>query len=136
MTRKAPAHGDARPFRGVWNSRKTTQIGTSGNESNLSTLIRCCEQTIHQIRAIGRKEGLLDDEFRQNMQRNLASQLQQVSKQCREQQKGYMVELKSRKGVSSSEALDWGRLRSFGPEQVVEVRSTPLWVKTLVDQQK
>lgn len=27
--------------------------------SHVSTLIRCCEQTIHQIRAIGKKEGLL-----------------------------------------------------------------------------
>eukprot|EP00435_Cladocopium_sp_Y103_P071653 s617_g38.t1 len=66
--------------------------------SHVSTLIRCCEQTIHQIRSVGKKEGLLDDEFRQNMQRNLASQLQQVSKLCREQQKTYMAELKQRKG--------------------------------------
>ncbi|CAJ1328341.1 unnamed protein product [Effrenium voratum] len=62
--------------------------------SHVSTLIRCCEQTIHQIRAVGKKEGLLDDEFRQNMQRSLASQLQQLSRQCRELQKGYMAELK------------------------------------------
>ena len=34
-----------------------------------------------------RGDGPEDDEFRQNMQRSLAAQLQQVSKQCREQQK-------------------------------------------------
>lgn len=72
--------------------------------SHVSTLIRCCEQTIHQIRSVGKKEGLLDDEFRQNMQRNLASQLQQVSKLCREQQKTYMAELKQRKGSMPPEA--------------------------------
>jgi len=66
--------------------------------SHVSTLIRCCEQTIHQIRAVGKKEGLLDDEFRQNMQRSLASQLQQLSRQCRELQKGYMAELKRKSG--------------------------------------
>jgi len=70
--------------------------------SHVSTLIRCCEQTIHQIRAVGKKEGLLDDEFRQNMQRNLASQLQQVSKLCREQQKTYMAELKRKSSGPSA----------------------------------
>jgi len=73
--------------------------------SNISTLVRCCEQSIHQIRSAGKgprgtgEDALLDDEFRQNMQRNLASQLQQLSKQCRETQKEYLAEMKKRKGL-------------------------------------
>lgn len=46
----------------------------------------------------------MDDEFRQNMQRNLASQLQHLSKRCRELQKAYMTQLKSRKEVPSAAA--------------------------------
>jgi len=73
--------------------------------ANVAAQIRVCEQTIHQIRHIGRKkEGVLDDEFRQNMQRNLASQLQHLSKRCRELQKAYMTQLKSRKEAPSAAA--------------------------------
>jgi len=71
--------------------------------SNISAMIRRCEQSIHQIRAQRKpKEGLLDDEFRQNMQRNLASQLQQLSRQCREIQKEFIAELKRRKGQETA----------------------------------
>lgn len=64
----------------------------------IATQIRVCEQSIHQVRTAGGGEGaLLDDEFRVNTQRSLAAQLQQLSKQCRELQKGYMKEVKSRR---------------------------------------
>lgn len=69
--------------------------------SRVSMQIRCCEQTLHQIRAAGgANSGLLDGEFRQNVQRNLASQLQQLSKQCREAQRAYLAELRRRHAVA------------------------------------
>lgn len=60
--------------------------------SSISTLIRCCEQSIHQVRTygMGSSSAVMDDEFRQNVQRSLAAQLQQLSKQCREAQKDYL----------------------------------------------
>uniref|UniRef100_A0A7R9ZWX9 t-SNARE coiled-coil homology domain-containing protein n=1 Tax=Pyrodinium bahamense TaxID=73915 RepID=A0A7R9ZWX9_9DINO len=59
--------------------------------SSIATLIRCCEQSIHQVRTYGGTDtALMDDEFRQNVQRSLAAQLQQLSKQCREAQKDYL----------------------------------------------
>eukprot|EP00930_Biecheleria_cincta_P032619 TRINITY_DN2261_c0_g1_i3.p1 TRINITY_DN2261_c0_g1~~TRINITY_DN2261_c0_g1_i3.p1 ORF type:complete len:403 (-),score=105.63 TRINITY_DN2261_c0_g1_i3:46-1254(-) len=74
---------------------------------NVSSLIRCCEQSVHQIRASGKnRDGMLDDEFRQNMQRNLASQLQQLCRQFREAQKEFMAELKRRKASSSPNDLE------------------------------
>lgn len=65
----------------------------------IATHIRVCEQSIHQVRSFGNKSNtpMLDDEFRQNTQRSLAAQLQQLSKQCRESQKEYMQEVKRRK---------------------------------------
>jgi len=66
--------------------------------ASIAMQIRVCEQSIHQVRTCGAVEGgsLLDDEFRQNTQRSLAAQLQQLSKQCREQQRDYMQEVKRR----------------------------------------
>lgn len=63
--------------------------------NSIGTLIRCCEQSIHQVRTAGAGDGTFarDDEFRQNMQRRLAAQLQQLSKECRETQKAYMGEV-------------------------------------------
>lgn len=39
---------------------------------------------------------MMDDEFRQNTQKSLAAQLQQLAKQSREQQRDYMAEVKRR----------------------------------------
>mmetsp|Transcript_83284 Transcript_83284/g.257446 ORF Transcript_83284/g.257446 Transcript_83284/m.257446 type:complete len:401 (+) Transcript_83284:53-1255(+) len=60
--------------------------------SSIATLIRCCEQSIHQVRTYGisSNSAMMDEEFRQNVQRSLAAQLQQLSKQCREAQKDYL----------------------------------------------
>mmetsp|Transcript_58101 Transcript_58101/g.129715 ORF Transcript_58101/g.129715 Transcript_58101/m.129715 type:complete len:388 (+) Transcript_58101:52-1215(+) len=77
--------------------RRCSEREVEAISGHVAGLIRICEQTIHQIRSIGRgKEGLLDDEFRRNMQRNLASQLQQLSKQTREAQKAFLLQLKGR----------------------------------------
>jgi len=68
--------------------------------ASVAMQIRVCEQSIHQVRSCGlgsEGAGILDDAFRQNAQRSLAAQLQQLSKQCREQQGEYMQEIKRRR---------------------------------------
>jgi len=71
--------------------------------ASIAMQIRVCEQSIHQVRTCGAVEGgsLMDDEFRQNTQRSLAAQLQQLSKQCREQQRDYMQEVKRRQRAAA-----------------------------------
>lgn len=81
-------------------------VGDSPNQevdaisAAIATQIRVCEQSIHQVRTFGAGEAggaqLPDEEFRQNTQRSLAAQLQQLSKQCRELQKDYMKQVKWR----------------------------------------
>jgi syntaxin 16 len=72
-----------------------------GLSASIATLIRCCEQSIHQVRSYGQNtsgttDPTLDVEFRENVQRSLATELQQLSKQCREAQKQYLTEVKMR----------------------------------------
>lgn len=68
--------------------------------TQISGLIRRCEQQIHQVKTRGsdcdasQKEQLC----RENVQRNLATQLQQLSQQFRQAQKDYMSEIKGRQG--------------------------------------
>jgi len=66
--------------------------------SSIATLVRCCEQSIHQVRTSGVQDDskVMDDEFRQNMQHSLAAELQQISQQCRQSQKEYLKEVERR----------------------------------------
>lgn len=85
--------------------------------------IRVCEQSIHQVRTCGRSQGgsSLDDEFRQNTQRALAAQLQQLAKQSREQQRDYMQEVKRRQqpmlDLEGGQAGGQAAAASQGPTQ-------------------
>jgi len=82
----------------------------------LAAQIRVCEQSIHQVRSTGDRTNYLDDEFRQNTQRSLAAQLQQLSKQCREAQKNYMKEVKRRKSKTDTVVSQIGTSGGGGGE--------------------
>eukprot|EP00928_Gymnodinium_smaydae_P010708 TRINITY_DN14031_c0_g1_i1.p1 TRINITY_DN14031_c0_g1~~TRINITY_DN14031_c0_g1_i1.p1 ORF type:complete len:427 (-),score=95.67 TRINITY_DN14031_c0_g1_i1:161-1441(-) len=75
--------------------------------SELNALIRRCEQSIHQVktRGSGAETTAAELEFRTNIQRSLASQLSQLSKQCREKQKEYLAELRRRHGPGYDDNL-------------------------------
>lgn len=66
--------------------------------NKIHSLVRRCEQQIHQVksRGVGISTTERDREFRQNVQRNLATQLQQLSQQFRQAQKDYLNEIKKR----------------------------------------
>jgi len=65
--------------------------------SSIGNLIRRCEQSIFQVRTLRQGEdSSMDDEFRHNVQRNLAAQLQQISGEMRKAQKKYLEEMKRR----------------------------------------
>lgn len=68
--------------------------------NEIATLVRRCEQQIHQVknRGAGTGASTKDREFRQNVQRNLATQLQQVSQQFRQTQKDYLNKIKEQQG--------------------------------------
>jgi len=80
--------------------------------ATINAQIRVCEQCIHQVRTSGRgrdaQSSPLDDEFRQNTQRSLAAQLQQLAKQSRESQKEYMREVKKRRQQRLAADLEAG----------------------------
>mmetsp|Transcript_120224 Transcript_120224/g.340282 ORF Transcript_120224/g.340282 Transcript_120224/m.340282 type:complete len:301 (+) Transcript_120224:58-960(+) len=61
----------------------------------LGALIRRCEQQIHQLKTRGCASAK-DQEFRQNVQRSLATQLQQLSQRFRSAQKDYLTEIHRR----------------------------------------
>lgn len=69
----------------------------------VSAQIRCCEQSIHQVRTAGLDKGssAVDEEFRQNVQRSLAAELLQLSKQCRESTQVFFQEVKRRQNPSA-----------------------------------
>jgi len=72
-----------------------------GISSAVAALIRRCESQIHQVKTIGHGAGApppsdLDREFRKNVQRSLATQLQQLSQQFRQAQKQYLGEIRKR----------------------------------------
>lgn len=94
--------------------------------------IRRCEQSIHQVKARGVCAGGKDREFRENVQRNLATQLQQWSQQFRQSQKQYAGEITRRqrdvdvywtngegRGSSRNDVVDSG----FTEQQLLEVDS-------------
>lgn len=66
--------------------------------NEISSLVRRCEQSIHQVKTRGASAGMSDKdvEFRQNMQRSLATQLQQLSQQFRQEQKNQLNEIRKR----------------------------------------
>lgn len=73
--------------------------------NQISSLVRSCEQKIHQVKTRGAAGGVSDKdlEFRQNVQRNLATQLQQISQQFRQSQKDYLSEIRKRQRGSAFE---------------------------------
>lgn len=73
--------------------------------NQISTLVRRCEQKIHQVKTRGAGVGTTDRdvEFRQNVQRNLATQLQEHSQSFRQAQKDYLNEIRKRQKGSGWE---------------------------------
>jgi syntaxin 16 len=71
---------------------------TEAIASQISQLVRRCEQSIHQVKVKGAGPGGSghDTEIRQNVQRNLATELQQLSQQFRQAQKEYLNEIRKR----------------------------------------
>jgi len=68
--------------------------------SQISTLIRRCEQTIHEIKRSGVPASDSEREFRLNVQRGLATRLLQSSQEFRNLQKQYLDKIKARqKGI-------------------------------------
>uniref|UniRef100_A0A7S0AHN8 t-SNARE coiled-coil homology domain-containing protein n=1 Tax=Pyrodinium bahamense TaxID=73915 RepID=A0A7S0AHN8_9DINO len=95
----------------------------------IPALIRRCEQQIHQVKTRGAgcsHESERDRELRKNMQRKLATQLQQLSQSFRQSQKDYLSELKKQQcsdvHPSSVEAGEVG----FSDTQMQEVESMEL----------
>lgn len=72
----------------------------------IGTLFKKCEELVRAIQTKGADLGLTDKEYvlRQNVQRNLATQLQSLSQEFRSFQKGYVAALKSR---SNAPAVIW-----------------------------
>jgi len=66
--------------------------------SEINVLVRQCEQKVLQVKTCGMEAGSTpkDREFRQNVQRNLAQQLQQISQQYKQSQKDYLSEMRKR----------------------------------------
>uniref|UniRef100_A0A7S1FCF5 t-SNARE coiled-coil homology domain-containing protein n=1 Tax=Noctiluca scintillans TaxID=2966 RepID=A0A7S1FCF5_NOCSC len=66
--------------------------------NQISVLVRKCEQNIGQVKTRGAKNGVSseDSDLRQNMQRSLATQLQQLSQQFRASQKEYLNDIRKR----------------------------------------
>lgn len=64
--------------------------------SEIGALIRRCEQTIHNFKSHGGPSTGAEREFRHNVQRNLATQLQGLSQQFRQAQKEYLNEIRKR----------------------------------------
>jgi len=66
--------------------------------TSISALFRECEAKIHEIQTKGADMGITNKDYglRQNVQRSLATQLQQLSQQFRKHQKSYLDELQKR----------------------------------------
>jgi len=65
----------------------------------ISGLIKKCEQCIHQVKtAGGASQSSSDREFRLNVQRGLATTLQELSQEFRTSQKEYLNKIKQRQG--------------------------------------
>lgn len=66
--------------------------------SQITSLIRRCEQSVHHVRTRGADcvSNLKERQCRENVQRSLAAQLQQLSQEFRQAQKDYLGEIRSR----------------------------------------
>eukprot|EP00929_Paragymnodinium_shiwhaense_P035403 TRINITY_DN19109_c0_g1_i1.p1 TRINITY_DN19109_c0_g1~~TRINITY_DN19109_c0_g1_i1.p1 ORF type:complete len:308 (+),score=66.75 TRINITY_DN19109_c0_g1_i1:162-1085(+) len=65
----------------------------------ISQLIKKCEQCIHQVKTLGGAScSHSDKEFRLNVQRGLATTLQELSQEFRTSQKEYLSKIKQRQG--------------------------------------
>merc|ERR1719440_791298 len=65
---------------------------------HIGKLVRHCEGCIHQVKSRGAQNGVseTDAAFRENVQRNLATQLQKLSQQFRQAQKDYLDDIRKR----------------------------------------
>jgi len=73
----------------------------------ITTAVRRCDQCIRQVKARGlaQRGTQQDAKIRENVQRNLASQLQQLSQQFRQSQKDFLNEIRERgsRGLDADE---------------------------------
>jgi len=77
----------------------------------VSSLVRQCEQTIHQVKTRGADRDRTEKEVqcRQNVQKSLATQLQTLSQTFRQSQKDYLSKIRERqKGALWDEPLKGG----------------------------
>lgn len=65
---------------------------------HIGKLVRHCESCIHQVKTRGAQQGVSDTDatFRENVQRNLATQLQTLSQSFRTSQKDYLDDIRKR----------------------------------------
>lgn len=77
--------------------------------SEITALVKRCELSIHQVKTRGVASSDKDRELRHNMQRNLATQLQQLSQQFRQSQKDYLSDIRKRQKTSGDDS-------AFGPD--------------------
>jgi len=65
---------------------------------HIGKLVRHCEGCIHQVKTRGAQQGVSDTDaaFRENVQRNLATQLQKLSQNFRQDQKNYLDDIRKR----------------------------------------
>jgi len=65
---------------------------------HIGKLVRHCEGCIHQVKTRGANQGVSDTDaaFRENVQRNLATQLQKLSQNFRQAQKDYLDDIRKR----------------------------------------
>lgn len=95
--------------------------------SSVGQFFRQCEARIQQIQYVGGNSGISDREniLRKNVQRRLATQLQQLSMQLRKVQKTYLAELPSR--WSSARTRGPGRSRRSWSPSTNCTRSSRIW---------
>jgi len=98
--------------------------------SQIAGLIRRCEQQIHHVKTRGSNSAQKEQQCRENVQRNLATQLQQLSQQFRQAQKDYLSEIKTRSstggifdGPDSKRGVGDGPDTGFTDAQLAELES-------------
>lgn len=97
--------------------------------TKIGKLVRHCESCIHQVKTRGAAQGVSDTDlaFRENVQRNLATQLQKLSQQFRQSQKDYLDDIRKRqKGAIFDEPISGskgGADAGFTDGQLLELDS-------------
>lgn len=96
----------------------------------ISGLIKKCEQCIHQVKTVGGvSQSSSDREFRLNVQRGLATTLQELSQEFRASQKEYLNKVKQRQGGDlwddgpAGKSTGSGGDISFSDSQLLELDS-------------